>query len=99
MPIRPKRPCSKSGCKELVDKGRCHEHQVVAEVQRKAVDRERDKPHLHLYGTQWKKLRAVLLRDQPLCVECRKKNVVTMAKVIDHINSLKINYIFNNHIL
>lgn len=41
------------------------------------------------YNTQaWRKLRAAVLRDNPLCVECKKNNITTVAKVVDHIQNV-----------
>jgi hypothetical protein len=40
---------------------------------------------MRFYDTnQWKKLRAAILRDEPLCVRCSNMGVVRMAKVVDH---------------
>lgn len=82
MPMRPKRPCSHPGCRELTDKGKCEAHQVQ---QRQQSQSRRDNAHLHLYSTQWKKVRAIVLRGKPLCVECGKLGRLTIATVCDHI--------------
>ncbi len=34
----------------------------------------------------WRKLRAVQLRREPLCVECTKQGKVTPANTVDHID-------------
>ena len=39
----------------------------------------------HLYGTAWKKLRAAILRQRPLCVECEKIGRIVKATHLDHI--------------
>lgn len=36
-------------------------------------------------STAWRKLRAVKLKQQPLCEECLSKGIHTSAKVADHI--------------
>lgn len=38
------------------------------------------------HTTAWRKLRKAVLRDNPLCVECQKINIIELAKVVDHIN-------------
>lgn len=34
---------------------------------------------------RWRKARKRFLRDNPLCVECRKQNLIVAATVVDHI--------------
>jgi 5-methylcytosine-specific restriction protein A len=39
-----------------------------------------------LYHTRrWRKLRAYLLRIEPLCRECKKQGKIVLAKIADHI--------------
>lgn len=39
-----------------------------------------------LYNTtQWRRLRLIHLKDNPLCVMCKENNRVTAGKVVDHI--------------
>lgn len=33
----------------------------------------------------WRNLRAVKIREQPLCEECMKREILTPARVVDHI--------------
>jgi 5-methylcytosine-specific restriction protein A len=82
MPMKAKRPCPK--CGTLITK------QCACQVEvRKRVDRERDKPFLHMYGTAWKKARLQYLREFPLCVACQSRGVVRLANVVDHIKDHK----------
>jgi len=81
-PIKPKRPCTHPGCPELVDSGRCEKHRVQQRLQSQS---RRDNAHLHLYSTEWKKIRARKLREDPLCAECEKQGRLVLATVCDHI--------------
>jgi 5-methylcytosine-specific restriction protein A len=40
------------------------------------------------YGWDHQKARARLLRDEPLCRECRKNNRTTIATIADHVRPL-----------
>jgi 5-methylcytosine-specific restriction protein A len=41
------------------------------------------------YHTQaWRKLRASVLADNPLCVHCQKDGITTLANVCDHIKNV-----------
>jgi 5-methylcytosine-specific restriction protein A len=37
------------------------------------------------YGPAWRALRLVVLAEEPLCRECMKKGVLTLATEVDHI--------------
>lgn len=41
---------------------------------------------LSLTGTAWRKLRARVLVDEPLCRHCKRCGRVTAANVVDHIS-------------
>jgi len=36
----------------------------------------------------WRKLRALHLVEQPLCQECKRNNVLTMADMVDHVRPI-----------
>lgn len=43
-------------------------------------------PNIKLYHThKWRKLRALQINQHPFCVECKKSNKITLAKIADHI--------------
>ena len=45
-----------------------------------------DKGNKHIYNSrQWRKLRQMVLHNQPICVMCEQKNIYTTANTIDHI--------------
>ena len=44
-----------------------------------------------LYNTkQWKALRLAMLQDEPLCRECRAADKITLARVLDHIQPVRL---------
>lgn len=85
MPIRPRRPCSHPGCAELVDQGRCAKHQHYQQQQRQQYDQYRGSAHERGYGAAWRKLRARILKREPLCRHCAARGVTTVATDVDHI--------------
>ena len=43
----------------------------------------------HIYNTnRWRKLRAMILKANPICVMCEKKNKYITANVVDHIKPI-----------
>jgi 5-methylcytosine-specific restriction endonuclease McrA len=45
----------------------------------------RESRHARGYGAAWEKVRAAVLRDEPLCRPCRARGRVTAATAVDHI--------------
>lgn len=63
MPRKPPTPCREPRCPALVDKpGRCPKHQ-------REYDRERRRrePWRSAYNANWRRIRAEVLAEQPLC--------------------------------
>lgn len=45
-----------------------------------------DKSNQYIYNSKrWRRLRLLVLHDQPICVMCEQKNKYTSSSVIDHI--------------
>ena len=42
------------------------------------------------YGRDWRKVRALVLADEPLCRLCTQQGRVTAATVVDHIIRIKV---------
>lgn len=42
---------------------------------------------LALNGTAWRRLRALVLTEQPLCAHCREVSVLRLASEVDHIDN------------
>jgi len=76
--------------------GSCQEKFTDKEKKRqKEYDEHvRDKKSKQFYNsTQWRQARlSVLLRDNYLCVSCKKKGKLSEATVIDHIEPIKVSW-------
>ena len=87
MPYKSLRPCSVSGCPELVRDGPyCKQHK--REVNR-AYDKERGTSAQRGYGANWRKLRKMVLSRSPICEDpfgLHKKygDIVITATEVDH---------------
>lgn len=42
------------------------------------------------YGRDWRKVRALVLADEPLCRMCKEQDRVTAATVVDHIVRVRV---------
>lgn len=69
MPTSPAGPCSVPGCagRSWQKSGRCEQHQRQA---RAAYDRARGSFRERGYRSDWDRLRARILRAEPLCRQC-----------------------------
>lgn len=57
-----------------------------SEAERKAeFDKRRGSADERGYGAKWRKLRAAILSDEPLCRACHAAGYVTPASEVDHI--------------
>ena len=74
MPWKPASRCITAGCPELTHKARCKKHAREVEQKRLARETWRD------YGSNWKFIRAKVLRAEPNCRLCGAQ-----ATEIDHI--------------
>ncbi|WP_307719868.1 HNH endonuclease [Paenibacillus sp. 598K] len=85
MPQKPKRPCSKPGCRDLVDKHRyCKKHQ-------RESDKRRGTSASRGYGHRWRLARDRYLAEHQLCVACMQSGTISAATVVDHIKAHKGN--------
>lgn len=68
MPMRPASPCKVPGCPGLVwpgDAACSAGHELAGQ----RVDDQRESAHARGYGARWRKVRLMVLREQPLCVD------------------------------
>lgn len=80
MPYSAPRECTYPGCTNLVESGRCEQHPYQQRRRPEALDINK------LYKTaRWRRLRLIVLRDNPLCVHCTQAGLVTQATEVDHI--------------
>ena len=85
MPNRPKKPCNKAGCSELIEAGQTYCDKHRQEKASRYERYERDQKSKRLYNYRWAKASRAYLNNNPLCVECKKNNKITPARVTDHI--------------
>jgi 5-methylcytosine-specific restriction protein A len=76
MRRRPLKPCAQPGCPNLVESGRCADHDRKRQYYR---DHPRGSSTAQGYGQRWRRARARFLRAHPLCVRCG-----AVATVVDH---------------
>lgn len=77
-PIRPRKPCSFSGCPELTDEKYCDKHKMFNSSDRRSAASRG-------YDSKWRTARNRFLKANPLCVYCLKDNKLVTATVVDHI--------------
>ena len=94
MPYKPKRPCRVKRCPNLTDNnsGYCeqHEQQELYKDNKSYNETRVDKEHSKFYSTaRWRKLRALKLRQDPLCKDCKGNNITTLADMVHHDEEIK----------
>jgi 5-methylcytosine-specific restriction protein A len=52
--------------------------------QRKAFEREKDNSEFY-NSWPWRKFAKIFKQNNPLCVECEKKDLIVPVKVVDHV--------------
>lgn len=84
MPTRPGSACTHTpGCPGLVRAGRCS---VCGRAPTDPhYDQQRGSAATRGYDRRWQKLRLMHLRAHPVCVECLRHGLVTLANEVDHI--------------
>ena len=83
MPNKPPHPCGKPGCAELVGDGRyCETHRKANYANQ---DASRGNSATRGYGAKWRKLRALVLHEEPLCRACLAIGKTEAATEVDHI--------------
>lgn len=80
--------CTAPGCRNIVDDGsaRCPDHTEAPSY----TPKKRYQHHYHngkrIYqSSRWRKLRDAHIAREPVCRHCLKYDIVTPAKVVDHI--------------
>lgn len=79
----PKRICREVNCNVLVDGGYCSKHK------REPKPENRPSAFKRGYTGKWRKVSKFYLAKHPLCVECEKQGLVTLATDVDHIKPHK----------
>lgn len=93
MAIRSRRPCTYPGCKELVTSGRCEAHRAKYEEQRKGqaqrYDKERGTAASRGYNARWAAYSRRYRKENPLCVDCLARGVLTSVEHGGHVDHVK----------
>lgn len=82
MPTRPPHPCPVPGCPNLTTDRYCTKH---AYYDRRA-DRDRGSAASRGYDARWRRIRAQVLREQPICALCAAQGNVAAATDVHHID-------------
>lgn len=93
MAMRPLRPCNHPGCPALVRSGRCEKHSNDIQVTRQQYDKHRPEWHDMYSDPRYQGARIRFLQKHPLCVECEKREQLTPATRLDHIEDHKGNLV------
>lgn len=85
MPSKPKRPCSKMGCRELTTERFCSRH---AKVEAKEYDRARGSSSQRGYTSRWQRYSRSFRKANPLCVNCSAQGLIRPSEHVDHIKAV-----------
>lgn len=85
MPTRLPHPCAHPGCPALASAGErfCEKHRKQ-EAQR--YDRERGSAASRGYDARWRRVRAMVLAEEPLCWRCLERGEVVPGTEVHHID-------------
>ena len=83
MPHKFKKPCAYPGCPNLTDETYCPEHKQLREKEYEAYKRDPD--HSKKYGNNWRRIRAMYVKQHPLCEECLKQGKLVPVEEVHHI--------------
>ena len=67
------------------DSPRCERHRRPLATSKRVYDHHHEDGKNIYKSTRWTKLRAALIRQQPLCQHCAVYGIVTPGKIVDHI--------------
>ena len=93
MPSRLATACRAPGCpNRATAHGYCDAHQhLVRQNRREAwqqADSQRGSARERGYGGAWQRLRAYVLRTEPLCRHCAAKGIVKPATMVHHMDPI-----------
>lgn len=82
MSTRPMQVCSAPGCRALTDGGKCEAHRIE---RRRQQDTQRGTSTERGYDVTHRRIRSLMLAEEPLCRECATAGRITVATESDHI--------------
>ena len=82
--------CTQVGCRAVVTDGgyRCAEHATVHTPKRRYDHHYHNGKNIY-WTNRWKRARAIVLREEPLCRMCDRFGIVTKATLVDHVHEIK----------
>lgn len=83
MPSKPKKPCTYPGCPNLTHETYCEDHQALRHKQYDKYNRAPN--HDKKYGNNWRRIRALYVKQHPLCERCLKEGRITPVEEVHHI--------------
>ncbi len=83
--LRAATACRRPGCPGLVRNGVCSVCGPVRRGRDAETDARRGAATQRGYGRRWRRLREMVLASSPLCAECERRGVVTLATDVHHI--------------
>lgn len=90
MPRNAPTPCRYPGCAAVLGKpGYCDAHRPAAHRDYGRARRGFDAEHGFYQSAAWRAVRAVFLREHPVCGHCQQRGRVVPAVVADHVQPLK----------
>lgn len=93
MPWKPLKPCCQQGCSAKSDERFCPLHRVEQKrVMHSAIDSRRGSASERGYDAKWRRIRALFLKQNPLCVAQQPDGLVCNrpATDVDHIVPLRL---------
>ena len=81
MPNAPLHPCPVPWCRNLVRRGRCPQHTVT---RTEPAPRHNAAARRWYNTTRWATLRALVLREEPLCYTCAELGLTSASTDVDH---------------
>ena len=83
MPRKPATPCRRPACPIVSEDPYCAKHEAEYRAKKSVADSNRPSPAERGYDDRWRKIRAVVLGEEPYCRSCSASSTH-----VDHIKPL-----------
>lgn len=93
MPWKPLKPCAKAGCNQKSNEKFCELHRIEARREMHAdIDARRGSSAARGYDAKWRRIRAMFLKQHPLCVGIGLDGLKCLrpATDVDHIVPIRM---------
>lgn len=85
MPNVPPKKCASPGCAAASKAGELHCPKHAGERRKARAERQAEGQSFY-QSTVWKRLRKIVLNEEPLCRACMARSIVNPANEVDHID-------------